>query len=100
MCCPSCLDEDLDVERTAAVTDPAARLPHAEVEADEFDHEGPGSPACPAGRRRRGPALEKAIHEAALAQLAEHGLGSLTIEGVASAARTGKASVYRRWPSK
>jgi AcrR family transcriptional regulator len=56
--------------------------------------------AFAAGRRRRGQQLERAIHEAALAELAEHGLGALTMEGVAAAARTGKASLYRRWSSK
>jgi AcrR family transcriptional regulator len=57
-------------------------------------------PGCAIGRRRRGEQLERAILEAALAQLAEHGLGALTMEGVAGAARTGKASLYRRWSSK
>ena len=51
-------------------------------------------------RRRRGEKLEQAILEATLDQLAEHGLGQLTMEGVAAAAQTGKASVYRRWTSK
>jgi AcrR family transcriptional regulator len=55
---------------------------------------------CPVGRRRRGPALEKAIFAATLAQLAAHGLPALTMEGVAAAARTGKASLYRRWSTK
>ncbi|UQX88757.1 TetR/AcrR family transcriptional regulator [Jatrophihabitans telluris] len=32
--------------------------------------------------------------------MAEFGYGSLTIESVASRAQTGKASIYRRWPSK
>ncbi|HSP37930.1 MAG TPA: TetR/AcrR family transcriptional regulator [Frankiaceae bacterium] len=55
---------------------------------------------CPAGRRRRGPALEQALYSATLGQLAEHGLGAMTMEGVAAAARTGKASLYRRWSTK
>jgi AcrR family transcriptional regulator len=50
--------------------------------------------------RRRGPALERAIHEAVLAELSEIGYAGLTIESVASRARTGKASIYRRWPTK
>lgn len=55
---------------------------------------------CPVGRRRRGAELEQAIYAATLSQLAEHGLAALTMEGVATAARTGKASLYRRWSTK
>lgn len=55
---------------------------------------------CPVGRRRRGAELEQAIYAATLSQLAEHGLAALTMEGVAAAARTGKASLYRRWSTK
>jgi AcrR family transcriptional regulator len=50
--------------------------------------------------RRRGAALETAIYEAVLQQLSTVGFGAMTIEGVASAAHTGKAAIYRRWPSK
>jgi AcrR family transcriptional regulator len=50
--------------------------------------------------RRRGVALETAIYEAVLQQLSTVGFGAMTIEGVAAAARTGKAAIYRRWPSK
>ncbi|MFD8013514.1 TetR/AcrR family transcriptional regulator [Streptomyces sp. NPDC058955] len=50
--------------------------------------------------RRRGPVLERAILEAALDQLSSVGWNSLTMEGVALRAQTGKAAVYRRWPSK
>src|SRR3954451_561491 len=50
--------------------------------------------------RRRGVDLETAILDATLDILAEHGMAGLTMEGVAAAAHTGKASVYRRWPSK
>ncbi|MFF8606362.1 TetR/AcrR family transcriptional regulator [Streptomyces sp. NPDC015346] len=50
--------------------------------------------------RRRGPVLERAILEAALEQLSTVGWNGLTMEGVAVGARTGKAAVYRRWPSK
>ncbi|MFD7554392.1 MULTISPECIES: TetR/AcrR family transcriptional regulator [unclassified Streptomyces] len=50
--------------------------------------------------RRRGPELERAILEAALEQLSTVGWHALTMEGVAAGARTGKAAVYRRWPSK
>ncbi|MFF8413221.1 TetR/AcrR family transcriptional regulator [Streptomyces omiyaensis] len=50
--------------------------------------------------RRRGPVLERAILEAALDQLGSVGWNGLTMEGVALRAQTGKAAVYRRWPSK
>lgn len=50
--------------------------------------------------RRRGPVLERAILEAALDQLSTVGWNGLTMEGVAAGAQTGKAAVYRRWPSK
>ncbi|WP_369216565.1 TetR/AcrR family transcriptional regulator [Streptomyces flavofungini] len=57
-------------------------------------------PARTASPRRRGPVLEQAILDAALEQLSTVGWGGLTMEGVATAAQTGKAAVYRRWPSK
>ncbi|WP_158588010.1 TetR/AcrR family transcriptional regulator [Actinomadura logoneensis] len=50
--------------------------------------------------RRRGEALESAILNAALEQLAEVGYVRLTMEGVAAAAQTGKAALYRRWSGK
>ena len=51
-------------------------------------------------QRRRGAALEDAILEAAYAELSEAGYGNFSVEGVATRARTGKASIYRRWPTK
>ncbi|MEU3742846.1 MULTISPECIES: TetR/AcrR family transcriptional regulator [unclassified Streptomyces] len=53
-----------------------------------------------ASLRRRGPVLERAILDAALEQLSTVGWNGLTMEGVAASAQTGKAAVYRRWPSK
>ncbi|WP_327086390.1 TetR/AcrR family transcriptional regulator [Nonomuraea sp. NBC_01738] len=50
--------------------------------------------------RRRGDALNAAIFQAVLAELAEVGYARLTMEGVAERARTGKASLYRRWPTR
>lgn len=58
------------------------------------------APARAASPRRRGSVLEQAILEAALEQLSTVGWSGLTMEGVATAAQTGKAAVYRRWPSK
>lgn len=62
----------------------------------------PPAAARPEGAslRRRGPVLERAILEAALEQLSSVGWNGLTMEGVAVGAQTGKAAVYRRWPSK
>ncbi|MFS8103659.1 TetR/AcrR family transcriptional regulator [Lentzea alba] len=49
--------------------------------------------------RRRGEALVRAIHEAALVEVAETGLGALTMEGIARRAATAKTVLYRRWPT-
>ncbi|MBC9718354.1 TetR/AcrR family transcriptional regulator [Streptomyces sp. TRM66268-LWL] len=57
-------------------------------------------PAQVAVPRRRGAVLERAILDAALEQLSTVGWNGLTMEGVAAGAQTGKAAVYRRWPSK
>lgn len=64
-----------------------------------------GENGAPEGRmrpvRRRGQkALREAVHHAVLAELAENGLGGLTIEGVAARAQAAKTSIYRHWPDK
>ncbi len=51
-------------------------------------------------RRRRGAELEDAILDAAFDELSEVGYTSFSVEGVAARAHTGKASIYRRWPTK
>lgn len=51
-------------------------------------------------QRRRGAALEDAILAAAYDELSEVGYTAFTVEGVAARARTGKASIYRRWPRR
>ncbi len=51
-------------------------------------------------KRRRGEQLEDAIRQAALDELAEVGFASMSMENIAARAQTGKASVYRRWPTK
>jgi AcrR family transcriptional regulator len=51
-------------------------------------------------RRRRGSILEDAIRQAAYAELIAVGYAAFTVEGVAARAHTGKASIYRRWPTK
>jgi AcrR family transcriptional regulator len=50
--------------------------------------------------RRRGAELEAALLEAAWAELAEVGYPALTMEAVAARAGTGRAVLYRRWPSR
>lgn len=49
--------------------------------------------------RRRGDELVRAIHDAALAEVAEVGVPRLTMEGIARRAATAKTSLYRRWTS-
>jgi AcrR family transcriptional regulator len=51
-------------------------------------------------QRKRGAALEDAILDAAYAELTEAGYTAFSVEAVAFRARTGKASIYRRWNSK
>ncbi|HVC13432.1 MAG TPA: TetR/AcrR family transcriptional regulator [Acidimicrobiales bacterium] len=43
---------------------------------------------------------ERAILQATTELLAERGLAAMTIEEIAARAHVGKASVYRRWPTK
>jgi AcrR family transcriptional regulator len=50
--------------------------------------------------RPRSEAAHQAILDATLALLAEVGFSALTVEGVAQRAGVGKATIYRRWPSK
>jgi AcrR family transcriptional regulator len=50
--------------------------------------------------RRRGKALERALLDAAWAELAEAGYANMTMEGVAARAGTSKPVLYRRWPTR
>lgn len=52
----------------------------------------------PIRTRRGGAAVEQAIFDAVMAELAEVGFGRLTFENVATRAGTGKSPLYRRWP--
>jgi AcrR family transcriptional regulator len=51
-------------------------------------------------QRRRGAALEKALLDAAWAELNDHGYDEFTIDAVAARADTSRAVLYRRWPGK
>src|SRR4051812_5544685 len=53
-----------------------------------------------APQRRRGAALEKALLDAAWAELNDHGYDEFTIDAVAARAATSRAVLYRRWPGK
>jgi AcrR family transcriptional regulator len=44
--------------------------------------------------------IEGAVVDATLAEIAEKGLRNATMEGIAVRAEIGKATLYRRWPSK
>lgn len=50
--------------------------------------------------RKRDPALDTNILEAAIDALAEVGFDKMTMDMVATKAKAGKATVYRRWDSK
>jgi AcrR family transcriptional regulator len=70
----------------------SARQPLAEVGAEGGSE--------PVQRRKRGNELRAAVHAAVLDELREGGMAGLTMDAVAARARTGKATLYRHWPSK
>lgn len=50
--------------------------------------------------RPRDPQADALILEAALEELALNGFGGFTVDAVAARAGVGKATIYRRWPSR
>jgi AcrR family transcriptional regulator len=62
----------------------------------------PATPAPPSRRvgRPRSDRAHRAILDAARAELVEHGFSRFRLEHVAARAGVGKATIYRRWPSK
>ena len=50
--------------------------------------------------RPRDPSIDRAILDAALRQMAEHGYSAMSIAGIAEAAGVTKPALYRRWRSK
>jgi AcrR family transcriptional regulator len=64
--------------------------------------ETPRAPADDHGRRGRprSETANRAILAAATELLAERGLGGMSMEEVAARAGVGKATIYRRWPSR
>src|SRR5438132_13349774 len=57
-------------------------------------------PSPPKRGRPRSGRTQRASRRAASGVVASSGLADMTIEGVAARAGVGKASIYRRWPSK
>lgn len=73
---------------TRTTASPSASAPDQAVE----EPRRPGRP--------RDARADRAILDAALIELAEHGYGGLSMDRVAARARVSKATIYRRWSSR
>jgi AcrR family transcriptional regulator len=65
-----------------------------------MNSQAPETRRAPAGAAVLREDLTDAIRDAVLEELAVHGYGRMSIEGVARRAGVGKTTVYRRWDSK
>jgi AcrR family transcriptional regulator len=95
------MDEGYDNEVTSIRTEPVSDVGQADPGDDVCSAPAALSAAGErAAMRRRGAALEDAILAAAYEELVDVGYTAFSVEGVAARAGTGKASIYRRWPTK
>ena len=106
---PTKIPEPAQTTAAAEVSRPPERGPADEATLDARAPAGEaagsrpptGGPAKELTRGRpRSKQADRAIKRAAVDLLAERGLGGMSIEEVASRAGVGKATIYRRWPSR